>query len=166
MNPRSTSGHSCRGCFVRSGLSLIELLAAMTLMGLFATAVASHFGRDVFGDTSSRGGARVLSLELLSAQRNAIRTGLSHGIEFVGDDNDIRMYFKYKINPGNDVVRIGEPITVPKDYRLSVNEKDVVFNFEGNGMTSFSSKFFGPNRGWTVEVSPLTRMISSNEFTP
>ena len=52
----------------RSGLSLIELLVVVTLLGVFATAALMRFGRDTFGDTGARSEARLLSLAMLHAR--------------------------------------------------------------------------------------------------
>lgn len=147
----------------RRGLSLLELLVVVTLMGVFAAAVGSRFSRSIFGDSGARSGARMLSLCILTAQRNAVRTGDVHGIEFAGSPTKISGWTTFRRYPDGSHVTIDQTVALPDECTLTVSDTSVVFDFEGNGTSRFTAKFVGPNRAWSLSVEPLTRMIDSRE---
>lgn len=149
----------------RFGLSLLELLAVVTLMSIFAAAAMTRFGRDIFGDSGVRSGARLLSLGILEAQRSAIRTGDSHGVQFSGTES-VSAWSVFHIGQDGKRTIIDGPHEIPTDYRLQVSSSEVQFDFEGNGIEAFEADFQGPNRRWNVAVFPLTRTVQSREVTP
>jgi len=147
----------------RRGLSLLELLVVLTLMSVFAAAVGQRFSRAIFGDSGARSNARMLSLCILTAQRQAIRTGDTHGIEFIGSPGNVTGWTTFQRLPDGTAVTIDQTLDLPDECDISVSKMEVVFDFEGNGMTLFSATFVGPNRTWALSVEPLTRMINSRE---
>lgn len=150
----------------RCGLSLLELLAVVTLMGVISAAAAVRFGRDIFGDTGVRSGARTLSLAMLEAQRGAIRTGQTHGLQLYGPLNNASSWSVVRVEDDSSRTVVDGPHAIPKDYRVQVDASEVLFDFEGNGNTAFQADLFGPHRSWRISVFPLTRMIDSREVTP
>ena len=135
-------------------------------MGIFAAAAVSRFGRDILGDTGVRSGARMISLAILAAQRDAIRTGDSHGLEFQGSAKAVTSWTMVRLEKDGARQIVDGPYVVPIDYVVSVSADEVLFDFEGNGMNGFQADFHGPHRNWQVSVAPLTQMISSQEIKP
>ncbi len=147
----------------RQGLSLLELVVVITLLGIFSAAAATRFGRDILGDVGVRGGARMLSLAILEAQRGAIRTGDRHAIEMNGSISNVTSFSVIRINNDGSRQVVDGPHEFPSDYRVSTNSKAAEFNFEGNGVASFVADFVGPHRKWRITVQPLTQMIDCRE---
>ena len=56
-------------------MSLLELMAVVTLMGIFATIAIARLGPTIFGDIGSQTDARRVGLVLLQAKRRAITAG-------------------------------------------------------------------------------------------
>ncbi len=73
-------------------MSLMELLAVVTLMGVLASSVAMRYGREILGDTGVRSKASELSIGLNHAQRAAIRSGIPHGITFAGSLSQVQSW--------------------------------------------------------------------------
>ena len=147
----------------RRGLSLLELLAVVTLLGIFSTAVVARYGRTLFGDAGVRSGARMLSLGILEAQRCAIRTGDVHAIQFHGPSSAVESWSVVQVDSEGTRVLVDGPHEIPEDYSLSVNSSEVLFDFEGNGLELLTAQFQGPNRRWELQVLPMTRTIQSQE---
>ncbi len=151
------------GC--RYGVSLLELLAVLTLMGIMAAAAASRFDRSILGDTGVRSGARALSLGILQAQRAAIRTGDAHGIVFYGAKSNVSSWAVVRVMGNGARELVDGPYTIPGDYRVQVDTDEILFDFEGNGESTLLVDLIGPHRSWRISLFPLTRMIHSREVT-
>ncbi len=150
----------------RLGVSLLELIAVVAILGVISAGVVSRFGRDAFGSVGVRGEARRLSLGLLEAQRCAIRTGDDHGIRTYGSTNSISAWEVVReYDDGSREVGDG-PYSIPDDYQVQVDTSEIFFDFEGNGRSSFNVRLDGPKRYWQLRVFPLTRMIDCQEITP
>ena len=147
----------------RTGVSLLELLVVITLLGIFSAAAATRFGRDILGDAGVRGGARKMSLAILEAQRGAIRTGDRHAVQFSGPMSNVTSYSVVHITSDGSRIVVDGPHEIPSDYQVSVSAPEASFNFEGNGLSTFTGNFAGPHRTWRISVEPLTRMIDSRE---
>ncbi|QEF98746.1 hypothetical protein Mal15_28010 [Stieleria maiorica] len=150
----------------RCGLSLIELLVVVTLLGVFATAALMRFGRDTFGDTGARSQARLLSLAMLHAQRAAIRTGDSHGVVMQGPAAAATSWTVVRRRQDGSKVTVEGPHAVAERVRVSANASEMWFDFEGIGSQPFAAQLRGPNRSYTVHVEPWTRMIRTQESSP
>jgi len=144
-------------------MSLLELLAVITLMGIFAASVGIRYGRDILGDTGVRSKARELTIGLNAAQRAAIRSGLPHGIRFDGSAGNVSSWSVVRFDSGGGTTLVDGPYPMNSDLELAVDRSEIVFDFEGNGTGELNAQFSGPNRKWMVSVMPLTRMIDSRE---
>ncbi len=151
---------------LRSGLSLIELLGVVTLLGVFATAALMRFGRDTFGDTGARSEARLLSLAMLHAQRAAIRTGDPHGVVMQGPAAAATSWAIIGRRQDGSRVTVEGPHPVAERVRVSASASEIWFDFEGVGSQPFAAQLRGPNRSFAVQVEPLTRMIRTQEGSP
>ncbi len=149
----------------RSAMSLLELIAVVTLMGIISAGVAARYGRDILGDVGVRNGARKLSLGMLEAQRCAIRTGDKHGLQLYGSTGDVSSWAVFREYPDGSREIIDGPFPVPEDYKLSAGSDQILFDFEGNGTNKFEASLDGPHRNWELRVFPLTRMIDCQEVS-
>ncbi|MGB7345747.1 MAG: prepilin-type N-terminal cleavage/methylation domain-containing protein [Pirellulaceae bacterium] len=150
----------------RRGLSLLELLVVVTLMGVFASTAFMRFGRDIFGDSGARSVTRTVSLGLLQAQRAAIRTGDRHALIFQGPLANAISWTIIQETAGGSQVVISGPHTVADEVTMSCNQNEMWFDFEGAGSQMFAADISGPNRSYELRVEPLTRMIRTREVTP
>lgn len=144
-------------------MSLLELLAVVTLMGIFSAAVVTRFGRDIFGDVGVRGEARKISLGLLQAQRRAIRTGDPHGLQVYGSQSNISSWSVIRVLDNGSREIVEGPIAVPSDLTIATDRSEILFDFEGNGTNSFTADLSGPNRTWKIDVTQLTGLIDCHE---
>lgn len=150
----------------RTGLSLLELLAVVSLMGVFTAAVASRFGRDILGDVGVRGEARRISLGMLEAKRTAIRSGETCGIEFSGPTSSITGWSVIRVLASGNREVVDGPFAIEKDFLVSADSKELLFDFEGHAQAALKAKLTGPHREWQIVVFPLTGMIDCSEVTP
>lgn len=144
-------------------MSLMELLAVVTLMGVLASTVAMRYGREILGDTGVRSKAGELAIGLNHAQRAAIRTGIPHGVAFSGSLSQVQSWSVVRFDLDGTQSVVDGPFPMAQDYVLSVDAKEILFDFEGNGTSQINAQFTGPHRRWSVSVMPLTRMIHSQE---
>ena len=149
----------------RPGLSLIELLVVVTLLGIFAGAAMTRSGRDVFADTGSRAESRLMSIAMLHAQRAAIRTGDPHGIVFQGPASSVVSWSIFQKRDDNSKVIVEGPHMIYENVDVSVSAAEMWFDFEGNGSQSFLVHLRGPNRAYQIQVEPLTRMIKTQDVS-
>ncbi|MEZ6087597.1 MAG: prepilin-type N-terminal cleavage/methylation domain-containing protein [Pirellulaceae bacterium] len=149
----------------RCGLSLLELLVVVSLLGIFSATALMRFGRDIFGDTGARSAARVLSLSMLHAQRAAIRTGNLHAVRLVSSDGKVSGWTVVEELPDTTQRIVDGPFTVAENITVKADGNEMWFDFEGNGNTSFSASIVGPNRAYSLTVEPLTQMIRTQEIS-
>lgn len=149
-----------------NGVSLLELIAVVTLMGVLGTAILTRLSRDILGDSGARSEARKLSLGMLEAQRAAIRTGNSHGVAFNGTTANATSWSIIQVDSLGTETLVEGPNSLPTDLAVSVSQARIMFDFEGNGSTAFDARLAGPHRVWQLRVAPLTQMIDSREITP
>lgn len=150
----------------RTGFTLMELLAVVTLMGVFASAVVIRFGRDTLDDTGARSSARILSVGLHDAQRAAIRTGDTHGVRFRGPVTDISHWEIIRRDDDGTETIIDGPFPISKHVTMQTSSPWIWFDFEGNTTQGWQSVFLGPNRRYRVSVLHLTQMILTEDVTP
>lgn len=148
----------------RQAVSLLELLAVMTLMGIFASVATMRLSRDVFGDTGARSEARRLSTGMLQAQRAAVRTGKPHVVVFHGSRHDVESWSIYQEENNGRRTLVDGPYEIRPEVEVSVDRQEIVFDFEGNGVPGAQVNLAGPHRRWRIQVMPLTRMIDSREM--
>ena len=147
----------------RFGLSLLELIVVMTLMGIFSSAAFMRFGRDIFGDSGARSEARSLSVGLLHAQRAAIRTGDRHGVMLHGSTSNVKSWSVVQERLDGSTVVVDGPHAIPDEVVVAASASAMWFDFEGAGSQMFLFTLTGPNRQYEIKVEALTRMIRSRE---
>jgi prepilin-type N-terminal cleavage/methylation domain-containing protein len=156
----------------RRGVTLLELLVVVTLMGILSSVVVSRYGRDIFGDFGARSEAQQLWLDLEAGRRMAIRSGKEHSIVFSGPVNgswtgyDIVEGTSAEARTGKGTSVSGDPRVFPKELVVDGGVKAVSFSFEGHASEAAQWRLTGPNRSWQVRLVPLSGAATVSELGP
>ncbi|MEL6108653.1 MAG: prepilin-type N-terminal cleavage/methylation domain-containing protein [Planctomycetota bacterium] len=150
----------------RRGLSLLELLVVVTLIGVLSSVVLIRYGRDIFGDAGAKSETQILSQGIRHAQRAAIRTGDRHGLIVQGTASDATGWSIVRELSDGSRTLIDGPHLLTEEVTVSASTNEMWFDFEGSGSSFFSARLSGPNRVFEVKVEPFSRMIKSIEVTP
>ena len=100
---------------------------------------------------------------MLQAQRAAIRTGDRHGMQFQGSTSNVKSWAIIRRGQDNSTVVIEGPNEFLDEMTVSVNQGEMLFDFEGNGTQAYEVSFVGPHRSFDIQIEPLTRMIRTQE---
>ena len=151
----------------RRGVTLLELLVVVTLMGTLSTVVVTHYGRDIFSDMGARSDAHRLWLDMQHAKALAIRNGNSFSVVFQeGSGGSLAGYRIDERTATGGQKTVGEPSTFSSDIRVTATATAVDFTFEGNATTACSVNLQGPNRTWALNVVPLSGSVRISEVSP
>ncbi len=148
----------------RRGVTLLELLVVVTLMGTLSTVVVTRYGRDIFGDLGARSEAHRLSLDMQRAKSVAIRNGSTVSVIFEKGPNG--QYSGYRLTErqaGKQVVIAG-PTQFGPDINVTTTSPSIRFSFEGHASTACVVNLKGPNRSWALTVVPLTGAVRISEI--
>ena len=149
----------------RRGVTLLELVMVITIMGILAAIGTARFGRSAYANFGSQGEARTLSLALLRAHRSAIKTGDDHFVQF----NSVNPATQYNLmrRAGDGTTSLVEgPHTLNVDVRVVSSATDLNFNFEGEAAAAYQVDFTGNGRKWRVSVVPITGAVVVSEVAP
>lgn len=142
----------------RQGVSLLELLVVVTLIGIFASTVAMRFGRSLSAEFGSQGVARELSLAMLACQRAAINTGDDHYVEFLATSGKISSYRIMRDISGVATLVDG-PKPINTDVTVTTSSTTIRFNFEGGALSSYTVSVQGVARTWQITVVAINGAI-------
>lgn len=142
----------------RRGVSLLELLVVITLMGIFASVAAMRFGRTLLSEFGAHAEARQLSLALLTCQRAAVKTGDDHLLRFVLEGGRAASYQLLRDNAGT-LQLVDGPRALSGDITVTVSHPDMRFDFEGSAQAAYQIQLLGENRRWQIDVVPVTGAI-------
>ncbi len=141
----------------RRGVTLLELLVVVTLIGLFASVAAGRYGRSFFGDFGSEGAARRLALELSRAQRLAITTGENHYVELVRSEG--RTGYRLMRRGSSGSTPVDGPFWLDKEVTVTSTHNELEFTFEGEAVAAYRVQLSGPNRQKVLTVVPVTGAV-------
>ena len=147
----------------RRGVTLLDLLAVVTLIAIVAAVAMMRYGRSVMGDFGSQAQARIVSVALLHAQRASITTGDNHYLQF--DAVNATTYSLFRRTGGGDTLVDG-PYDLSDDVAINVSDTVMEFNFEGQALGPYVVTFVGDNRTWQLDVIPINGSIQVAETTP
>ncbi len=148
----------------REGVSLLELIMVITLMGILAAIGTARFGRSVYGNFGAQGEARTLSLAMLQAKRAAIRTGDNHRILL--DSTTSATSYSVQRQVSGAWTTLEGPIALSEYVTISSNRAGLEFNFEGEAMFAYEVKCTGGGRDWQLDVVPITGTVTVTDITP
>jgi prepilin-type N-terminal cleavage/methylation domain-containing protein len=147
----------------RRGVTLLELLVVVILVGIFSSIVVMRFGRSLFSEFGAQSDSRIVSLALLQAQRAAIATGDNHYVEF--DGTTATNFQIVRRGSGSDTVVDG-PHDLSADVTITVSHTQMEFNFEGQALAAYVADLVGVDRSWQISTVPITGAVSVVETTP
>jgi prepilin-type N-terminal cleavage/methylation domain-containing protein len=142
----------------RRAFNLLELLAALVIVGLLAIAGISRFGSGTMENVGADGCARKLALDLMQARRRTIATGDNHYLllDIVG--SNVTSYTMYRRAAGGDVA-VDQTRTMPAGVTVTASHGTLEFDFDGASLASYSIVVAGPNRTWTVSTVMATGAV-------
>ncbi len=150
----------------RTGVSLLELIMVVTVMGIVAAIGSARFGRSMYANFGSQGDARTVGLAMQRAKREAIKTGDTHYIQFnAASPSAATQYNVVRRASGGDVVVEG-PTTLNVDVQVIASTTEMDFNFEGEAGAAYTVNFNGNGRRWQISVIPITGAISVTDVSP
>lgn len=145
----------------RAAFSLLELLAALALVGLLV-GVSVRYAPDTMGNLSTKVDARRISLDLLHCRRAAIATGDNHVLVFETDGKRISSYTPFRRSE-KGLVPVDSTRTVPDDVQVDVMPGDPEFTFEGTALASCTIELVASNRSSTITVSEATGAVAVSD---
>ncbi|MBC7854968.1 MAG: type II secretion system protein [Pirellulaceae bacterium] len=150
----------------RRGMSLLELIAVVTLMGVFAAVAIARLGPTVFGDIGSQTDARRVGLALLQAKRRAITAGNNHGVLFQNDGGGKLTYSVVSIDPFGSTSLVDGPFSFSQNVTATVSQSTMSFTFEGQASASYTVDLVGPHKSWRISVVPISGALSTVQTAP
>ena len=148
----------------RQGLTLLEVIAALSLMAALATISATGFRIAAVSTVETATTAQSLRLELAKTRRLAIKTGESHGVRFVTEGGRVAGFVSYRRRSDGVEVRAEQPIRFSDGMAVSVSEKAVEFAAEGNAVQACQIKLAAAARTWQISVVPVTGAVLLREL--
>jgi len=159
MNRIQHSAHVPR----RRGVTLLELLVVVSLMGILSTVVVGRYGRAIIGDLSSQGDAHRLWLDIQYARRLAIKNGQSCCLVFGGGvtPTGYRLLLGSAIEvAAGKAALVEQARTFGADMTVTPTASILEFDFEGHAAGNYSVLLTAPDQRWQVSVVPLSGLAS------
>lgn len=146
----------------RRAVTLLELVAVVTLIGIMASVAMFRIGTGGVGDFGARGIGGRIAMDMKIARRAAISTGDNHYLSFTVSGGKVTSYRMYRKASGGDVTADAVR-TVPDEVTVTVSASTAEFNFEGEALAAYQVTLAGPNRTWQLDVVPVTGAVSLTE---
>lgn len=145
-----------RRALARRAMTLSEVIAVVTILGLLGAMAFMRFGNDALGDVGAQGFARHLTLDCLQARARSISTGDNHFLQFTLAGPNATQYALYRRQGGTDV-RVDDVQVVPTDVVVNTGgDAQFEFSFTGEALAAYSVTVAGPDRTWQVAIPQLT----------
>ncbi len=150
----------------RRGMSLLELTAVVTLMGIFAVVAIARLGPTIFGDVGSQTDARRVGLALLQAKRRAITSGNNHGVVFQNDASGKLTYNVVSIDSFGATTVVDGPYSFSQNVTATPSQNTMTFTFEGQALAPYTVNLVGPHKSWRISVVPISGALSTVQTAP
>ena len=144
----------------------MEILAVVTLMGIFATVAIARLGPSILGDIGSQSDARRVGLALLQAKRRAITSGNEHAVTFQNNSSGNLTFNVVSINTSGGTTVVDGPFTFSQNVVASVSHNTMTFNFEGQALAAYTVDLTGPHKSWRISVVPINGALSTVQTAP
>jgi prepilin-type N-terminal cleavage/methylation domain-containing protein len=147
----------------RRAVTLLELVAVVTLIGIMASVAMFRIGTAGVGDFGAQGIARRIAMDMKIARRAAISTGDNHYLSFTVVDGAVTNYRLYRKASGGDVTADALR-SIPSEVTVTVSATKAEFNFEGEALGAYTVTLAGPNRSWQLTTVPVTGSVRMTEL--
>ncbi len=148
----------------RHGMTLLEVIAALSITAALAGISAAGFRIAAVSTVSTATTAQSLSLELAKTRRLAIQSGESHGLRFVTDRGRISGFVPYKRSWDGIEVRLQPATLFPADTEIGVSDSAIEFTPEGLAAGAAEIKLAASARAWHISVVPATGAVLLQEL--
>jgi prepilin-type N-terminal cleavage/methylation domain-containing protein len=149
----------------RRGVTLLELIAVVTILGFFAIVAVSRIGSGTLDNFGAQADARRLAVDLLQARRRSIATGENHYVNFTIAGGEATGYTLYRRDGGGDVA-VDSLHEFPANVVVTSSHDDAEFTFEGMALAAYQIELTGPEQTWRVNVVPVTGAIDVLQTAP
>ena len=139
----------------RRGVSLLELIAVVTLLGIMATVSVASFRRGTLANANAKADATRINGDLRLARTRAIASGDNHLLSFGGGAGAYN-YQVLRRNQDGTTTIIQDTFTFHKDVTVTVTPSNPEFNFEGDATASCTITLRTADKTYQVLVNQVT----------
>ncbi len=143
----------------RRAVTLLELIAVVTILGIFAVVALSSIGTATLGNLGARADARRVAVDLLQTRRRSIVEGENHYLAFTPSAAAATGYTVYRRTGSGDVA-VAEAHEFPRHVVVSSTDSEIEFTFEGGCLTESDIDLSGQDHTWNVHVSLATGSVT------
>lgn len=140
------------------GLTLVELLAVVTIVGILSTVVIARLGSGSLGRPGVKAAARRLSLDLRHARSLAITNRINHYARF-----DAAGYTIYRRDTPTDIA-VEARRTFPQGVTADVTASDFEFEPTGAALATYTCELSGSGVTYRVKVIGATGTTTVKEL--
>jgi prepilin-type N-terminal cleavage/methylation domain-containing protein len=141
---------------IRYGMTLMELVAVVMIIGIVAAMAATRFGTNTVADVDASGFARRIALDCFQARRRAISTGNDHLLRFTIVGGKATQYVLYS-KVGATLTQMDDVHAVPTNVTVTTaGTTDMEFTFTGSTLAAYTITIASTDRTKTVTVPMAT----------
>ncbi|MDX1962084.1 MAG: GspH/FimT family protein [Pirellulales bacterium] len=152
----------------RRGVTLVELLAVVVLLGIFGSLAMMRYGRAILGDFGAGADATKLANGLNYAKRTAIMSGNPHALQFIPSADGSVAVGGFQLVQLDDSLRqiavVDGPFYFAPEVAVTSVLTQITFNFEGQSLQAASVTLAGPDISYQVTVQPINGGISTRKL--
>jgi prepilin-type N-terminal cleavage/methylation domain-containing protein len=140
----------------RAGFSLLEMTAAIAVLGILAAAAVASFRLETLANFGANVDARRLAIDLTQARQRAIATGDNHVLLFSGTSGSITGYMLHRRSTDGTLTPVDESRRFPAMVEVTLSPNSPEFQAEGGAVASCVITLAAPQRTWQVTVAQAT----------
>ncbi len=145
-----------------AGMTLVELVAVVALLGILSAVVITRLGSAGIGNPGAQAVARRLSLDFRHARGLAIAEGTNHYVKFDVNGTNLVGYTVYRTDSPTDIA-IETYRTFEKGVTATSSTTQVEFTPTGAALTGCTVVVSGPSVNYTVTVIAATGTTTVSE---
>ena len=140
-------------------MTLIELLAVVTIIGIVSAVVIGRLGSPSIGNPGARATARRLALDLRHARVKAIAEGTNHYVGFDVSGSDWTGYSVYRVDSPTDVPAESYR-ALDRGITITGSGTRAEFNPAGEALAGYTFTVAGPTQNYSITVIAATGAIT------
>jgi type II secretory pathway pseudopilin PulG len=143
-------------------MSLLEVIAVVTIVGLLGAMAFMRFGHDTISNIGAQSLARQIALDCMQARSRAISDGRDHYLLFTLSGPNATQYALYRSQTGTDP-RVDDIHVVPTGVTVTPSSSQPTFEFTGEASASYTITVSGPDRSWLITIAQLSGTATVTE---